>query len=323
MKKYLLPQSGNFYKVNMHSHSTLSDGKFTPEELKELYTENGYSAIAFTEHNKLVDLSYLTDEKFVAITSYEIDITELNRPAYFMYDGEPKVKSHKETVHINLYSRDPHKETTVDISDIRNNYCVETINEAVRRAKSEGFIAVYNHPSWSLNTFDLYSKLEGLDGIEINNGASNRSSDLDYTPYVYDQMARCGKKLFCVGGDDNHQRHHFFTAWTMVKADSLSYDNLLNALESGNSYASDGPEIYELYVEDGSVTVKCSEAVGVFLTTAGRRKASSLLETTGEPVTEATFKLDPNDIFFRITVRDAKGKHANTNIYYLDEIGVL
>ena len=33
MRKYLLPEHGNFYKVNMHSHSTLSDGKQTPEEL--------------------------------------------------------------------------------------------------------------------------------------------------------------------------------------------------------------------------------------------------------------------------------------------------
>ena len=27
----ILPQSGNLYKVNLHTHSTLSDGNFTPE----------------------------------------------------------------------------------------------------------------------------------------------------------------------------------------------------------------------------------------------------------------------------------------------------
>ena len=37
MKQYLLPESGSFYKVNMHSHSNLSDGRQTPEELKEAY----------------------------------------------------------------------------------------------------------------------------------------------------------------------------------------------------------------------------------------------------------------------------------------------
>ena len=36
MKQYLLPENGKFYKVNMHSHSTYSDGVQTPEQLKEI-----------------------------------------------------------------------------------------------------------------------------------------------------------------------------------------------------------------------------------------------------------------------------------------------
>ena len=35
MKKFLLPESGNYYKANLHCHSTYSDGRLTPEELKE------------------------------------------------------------------------------------------------------------------------------------------------------------------------------------------------------------------------------------------------------------------------------------------------
>ncbi|GEM_PF-2916627 len=30
MRKYLLPEDGMFYKANMHCHSTLSDGEFSP-----------------------------------------------------------------------------------------------------------------------------------------------------------------------------------------------------------------------------------------------------------------------------------------------------
>ena len=40
MKQYLLPESGQFYKVNMHSHSTYSDGRWTPEEIKKAYNLN-------------------------------------------------------------------------------------------------------------------------------------------------------------------------------------------------------------------------------------------------------------------------------------------
>ena len=320
MRKYLLPENGQFYKVNMHSHSTESDGKFTPEELKEIYKENGYSAFAYTEHNKLFNPAHLTDSEFVAITSYEFNFKNRTKLGFSLSEGAPRTNAHAETAHFNFFAKDPAKNNIIDISDIGENFCLENVNEAIKRAKAEGFIVVYNHPSWSLNTYDFYSRLEGVDGIEINNGASNRSSDLDYTPHVYNEMARCGKKMFCVGGDDNHSRHHFFTAWTMVKAESLTYENIINAIEKGDCYASDGPEIYELYAENGTVTVKCSEAAGVFLTTAGRRKDAALEEDSGALVTEATFKLDPEDICFRITVRDAKGKHANTNFYYLDEI---
>ena len=44
MRKYLLPETGHFYKANLHAHSTLSDGRLTPEELKAAYKAHGYSA---------------------------------------------------------------------------------------------------------------------------------------------------------------------------------------------------------------------------------------------------------------------------------------
>lgn len=323
MRTYLLPESGTFYKVNMHSHSTLSDGRQTPEELKEAYLAMGYSAIAFTEHTNIFDLSHLTDESFVAITAYEMDMGRWDKAPFSYYEGEPMCRDHLEQIHLNLYAKDPHKNETVYIKDLREKFCAENINEAIRRAKEAGFLVVYNHPHWSLNNYSLYASLRGLDGIEIVNGASDRSSDLDYSPLVYDEMARERIRMpMCVGGDDNHGTQHFGLAYTMVKADALTYDALLGALEAGNCYASSGPEIHELYAEDGVVTIRTSEAQGIFCSTIGRRKLVNLSEHGAPLVTEAKFRIDPKDCFFRITVRDASGKHANTRIYYVDEIGL-
>ena len=50
MRKYLLPETGNFYKSNLHCHTTMSDGQKTPEEIKELYMKKGYSIVAYTDH---------------------------------------------------------------------------------------------------------------------------------------------------------------------------------------------------------------------------------------------------------------------------------
>ena len=320
MRINLLPEEGKFYKVNMHSHSNLSDGVQTPEQLKELYKAKGYSAIAYTEHGKIHDLTHLNDEDFIAITSYELDMTKKDNPPFVFYEGAPKTFSHYEVIHMNLYAKDPHNTQRVDVSDLRDNFCIENVNEAIRRAKEQGFLVSYNHPNWSLNTYPFYSQLEGLDALEIVNGASNRSSDLDYAPYVYDQMNRAGKKLICVGGDDNHDTCHFFLAWTMVKAPELTHEALLAALERGDCYSSDGPEIYDLYVEDGKVHIRCSDAAGIFYTSAGRKKNCKLAPDYDHPVNEAVFPIPEDDICFRLSVKDIHGKHANTRYFFINEL---
>lgn len=319
MRHYLLPENGSFYKVNMHSHTTLSDGKQTPEEIKEIYKSNGYAAVAFTEHTHMHDLSHLTDDKFIAITSYEMAFADKESVPFTFYEGAPRCFNHTQALHLNLYSPDPHSTDIVDISDLKDSFTVESFNEAIRRAKEKGFIVCYNHPNWSLNTYPLYTQLHGLDGMEMINGASHRASDMDHAPHFYDQMTRSGQRLCAYAGDDNHITAHFFQAWTMVKAEKLSYGTLLDAIKRGDCYATEGPEIFELYVEDGKVTVKCSDAYGIYYSSGGRGKQARLDETYQSPISSATFTIDPNDICFRITVRDAKGKHANTRSYFLDE----
>ena len=59
----------SFYKANLHTHSDYSDGKYSVEELKNAYKEHGYSVVAFTDHEHLIDNSRLNDENFLAITS--------------------------------------------------------------------------------------------------------------------------------------------------------------------------------------------------------------------------------------------------------------
>ena len=83
MKKYLLPENGNFYKANLHSHSTVSDGRLTPREMKDFYMDNGYSIIAYTDHNKFVCHNELSDKNFLALNGVEIDINDDIQPRKF------------------------------------------------------------------------------------------------------------------------------------------------------------------------------------------------------------------------------------------------
>ena len=79
MKKFLLPESGNYYKANLHSHSTVSDGARTPEELKALYKSKGYSIVAYTDHNVLITHLELTDETFLALSGTELDVNNADK----------------------------------------------------------------------------------------------------------------------------------------------------------------------------------------------------------------------------------------------------
>ena len=43
-------------------------------------------------------------------------------------------------------------------------------------------------------------------------------------------------------------------------------------------------------------------------------------ENGNELLTEATFPVNPEDFCFRISVKDERGNHANTRMYFIDEL---
>lgn len=338
--KYLLPNSGNFYKANLHCHSTVSDGKCTPSELKEAYMKEGYSIIAYTDHNVMIPHDDLSDENFLALTGYEIDVAE-----DFSVVGFPHVKAcHLCLISLNkdnkkqvcwhrteyLQSNAPKYRHLVKFDeneeDFVRDYSAETINEIIRRGRESGFFVTYNHPKWSMETYDQYMKYENMNAIEIYNNMSFVEGHDEYNPDVFDNMLRSGKKVYCVATDDTHSFHPFdspyndsFGGFTVIKSPDLSYESVAKALENGDFYSSQGPEIYELTYDNGTVNIKCSPAKKIYLTT-GIRNVKSVIANKNEFLQEATFTVENDIKYFRLTVCDKHGKHANTNAYFIDEL---
>ena len=111
----------------------------------------------------------------------------------------------------------------------------------------------------------------------------------------------------------------------MIKAKSLAYRDVTDALFRGDFYASRGPVIRSLWLdtEDGSVHIECEKAVKVVLTRGGRRLRAVYAKEEGvDYLTEVKFSVNPEDIYFRVTVFDETGMTADTNAYFVDTLGI-
>lgn len=332
MKKYLIPNEGSFYKANLHCHSTVSDGAHTPEEMKEYYKSKGYQILAVTDHELLVDHTDLNDDDFLMLTGYE----------YAFIEDKPYLEAR--TIEFNLIAKEPHNETQVCFNPkyvihgekwrcdtlkytgelFEREYTIESMQKVIDEANKNGFLVCLNHPSYSMESPEFFGDLKGLYAMEIFNQVSFYSAN-DYNVQMYDQMLRRGHRLFGVGGDDNHSANVYLDetdprpwAHTVIKAKSLEYGDVIKALENGNFYASQGPRINELYIEDGKVYLKCSDAKVIVKRTKNRYFETKIAES-GQILNEAVFGV-PTDEWMRFEVIDAYGRHAISRAYFLDEL---
>ncbi len=329
MKKVLLDSNKNYYKANMHCHSTYSDGKQRIEEIKEDYLKEGYSVVAFTDHEFLMDNSHLSDENFLAITSCEIAIKQIANMSTF-------VKRDMKVCHLNLYSMNEHNVNTPCYNSVYDHfsakgeaknivipktsyervYGAEGINEIIKKATDEGFLVAYNHPRWSLETARDYLEYKGLWAVEIFNTSCWRNGYFEYDINTYDDFLREGEKIACVAGDDNHGLDDRFGGHIMINAEKLDYATIMNALKNHDFYASTGARINGLYVEGKTAHISVPKGKYVVMTTGIRRTEIKELSKEAD-LNDIKFEITDADKYIRFDVADEDGKRANTCAYFI------
>ena len=339
MRTHLFSEDGKFYKANLHSHSVMSDGRLTPKEMRDAYRAKGYSILCVSDHEFLIDHSDLNLDDFLMLTGYEL---------YIKSTLDKAQANIMKSVHLQLISKDPHNERMicvdpqymgwakkhVDVMQLprvgemcHRSYSPRCVNCIIRTAHENGFLVYYNHPSWSLEGKEVYLNYHDLDGMEIVNNAAFTVScyPRDDAP-DYENFLRAGNDMIVTGGDDNHNHYPFddplcdsFGAFTMIKAKALDYSSVIHALEIGDAYASMGPEIYDIYVEDNMVHVETSNVRDIYLLTSGRpyrrQKPIHVRAQRNDYVNYADFDIKPDDDFFRIELVDSEGKKAFSRAY--------
>lgn len=328
---YIAPGAAQ-YRANLHSHSNLSDGSLTPEELVKVYREKGYSVLAITDHEAPYDHTALSGPDFLLLTGYEAYIRPSPVCAFDPFGPE---------IHLNLLAKDPHNTAFVGydpdfckymphaLAEQRvhagqlgpRQYNREFIQRFIDTARETGYLVTYNHPCWSMETEEDILSYNGCFSLEIFNTGSMKISGYECNMALYDKFLRRGKFLYCHGADDNHNKKPFgdllcdsFGAWTMILAEELSYPAVIRALEQGRFYATTGPTITELVFDGPRLRLRCSPAQRVILH-GSPKLAHSIYDPKGGPVTQAEFILPPQAEYVYLSVLAADGTEAHTRAF--------
>ncbi len=298
MKNNPFNMPGQFYRGNLHTHSTGSDGAYSAQEVIRRYREAGYDFLAISDHYMEVfdypvtDTRELRSNGFTTLIATELHTDELQCGGiwHILAVGLP-----------------------VDFPPLKEN---ETIIELTNRAADTGAFIGICHPSWSGLTVDEACQIECAHAVEIyNHGSKVEVERGEDTPF-WDTILNKGHHLSGYATDDAHKMtYDCFGGWIHVKAESLEPELLLEALKAGHYYSSQGPQIHSMDIIGDELTVTCSPVSNISL--QGHDQKSAHQQGTG--LVEATFDIAKfKASHLRLTLRDAGSNRAWSNPVWFD-----
>ena len=293
---------GQFYRGNLHTHSTLSDGCLDPAEVCRRYCAEGYDFISLTDH-------------FIGQYGYPIaDTTPFHETGFTTIPGaelHSGAMQNGELWHI-LAVGLPSGFTPPDAPGFLPVEGQESGPAIARRAREAGAFVTIAHPHWSGLTLADARSIDAAHAVEIYNHGCAVGCDREGGGHVLDLLLSEGRELSLIATDDAHfSEPDHFGAWVMVKATDNTPDRLLAALKQGDFYSSQGPAIHDVALTPDAVNVDCSAAAAVIVQGHGQAAAA----THGRSMTRATVPLArvAGSPWLRVTVVDAAGRRAWTN----------
>lgn len=343
MMKYILIPDQKGYKANLHTHTTDSDGRLTPEEAVAHYKKHGYSILAITDHLYMRDRSSLNTEDFVVISGYENNIIDWHPEKGAKFTDNPlEVKCY----HLLFYAPKPdqvgmvgvvkryhdffNKNKTQDDKDLcpildgfyPEEYSKALAQQAIDAGLDEGYLVAYTHPRWSNQDQDDFLGLKGLFAMEMVNGGSLLQGYAEDNQYVYDLMLRDGQKICCFANDDNHNldpnNDDSFVGFNIIFCEELTYESVFQAMRYGNLYASTGALFKEVYIENDVLHVTTvDDCRTIKMVTNGRYCLKKWRKD--QPLHAAEFPLkDKNITYVRVVIENMRGEKAFTRAYFVN-----
>lgn len=293
---------GRFLRGNLHTHSTGSDGIYSPQEVCDRYRAEGYDFIALTDH-------------LVGLFDYPITDTRACRTADFttiigaeLHTGIMSNGNlwHLLGIGLPLDFKPPHAPHFKPVDGS------ESAASIARRAREGGALVVIAHPHWSgMSQADALT-ITAAHAVEVYNHGCVVDNDRGEGFLIFEHLLNQGIRLNLIAADDAHfNSPDHFGGWVMVKAAENTPSALLTALKEGAYYASTGPDFQDIRFIDGEIEVECSPASTIVV----QGKGTSTATLHGSDMTHERLSLArvAGSPWLRVTISDKAGKRAWSN----------
>jgi hypothetical protein len=225
---------GVWLRGNLHTHTTRSDGRASPQETIAAYAALRHDFLAFSDHDTAPDFAGLDPRGLVLVPAVEVSAAGGHVLAVGCAERiEPEADRQK---------------------------VIAAINAA-------GALAVLCHPNWGRD-FDHFpyedlAALAGYAGVEVFNGSIIEDPGSPLSSDKWDRLLASGRRVWGLATDDAHFPINRGRGWCAVRAAERSAAGVLDALCAGNFYASSGVTIAAIRLAGTELRVSAPDAEGI------------------------------------------------------------
>ena len=240
---------GEWLRGSLHTHTTNSDGTFSPQEVLDAYAARGYGFLMLSDHD-----TYTSND----------DYAQYDAKGLVLIPGNEISRGGPHLLHVDadrLAEPDGDRQKVID-----------EINA------THGF-AIVNHPNWTqrFNHCPLEKMEEWGDyvGMEIYNGVICRLDGSPYATNKWDILLSAGRRILGFANDDLHRGDiDIELGWNTAYVTDRSLDGVVESLATGRFYCSTGVTISAIEVDGMRIRIETENAQRVVaLTQIGKRLA--------------------------------------------------
>jgi CubicO group peptidase (beta-lactamase class C family) len=302
-----------WFKGNTHTHTNASDGDSSAADVVQTYRDMKYDFLVLTDHLGVTPIEGLV-------------------PA----DATPMLLIHGQEVTDQLTRTTQLHVTAMNLRTkllpAGGGSVAEILQKDVDAIRAAGATPIINHPNftWAITASDLKA-LKSVKFFELHNAHPQCNSfgggGSPSVEEMWDAVLSSGQVMYGVGSDDMHELKRPWnqssprpgTAYIMVRANALTPDEILAAMDRGDFYASTGVDLTDYVVTPKSISLTIRELSMRKYRVQFIGKGGKLLKEV--PATSASYDITGSEGYVRVKVIESGGRYLWTQPVFTSPAG--